>query len=154
MIRVFAYPIVVGPESIDVMKHTNNKEYLRWMEDAATAHSAALGWTTERYFEIGQAFVAKAHWIEYLRPTYLGEQLTMYTWVDNMEDKTSLRRFYLMRDKKVCMLGATQWAFIDISSGRGVPIPEEVSSSFAVVPSSDEELKALGIKTILFKAAI
>ena len=51
MNRVFAYPIVVGPESIDVMKHTNNKEYLRWMEEAATAHSSLLGWNTERYFK-------------------------------------------------------------------------------------------------------
>lgn len=154
MNRVFAYPIVVGPESIDVMKHTNNKEYLRWMEEAATAHSSLLGWNTERYFKVGQAFVAKAHWIEYLRPTFLGDRLTMYTWVENMQDKTSLRRFYLMRDKKVCMLGATQWAFIDIETGRGQSIPEEVSSSFFCVPSSDKELKELGIKTILFKAAI
>lgn len=154
MNRVFAYPIHVGPESIDIMKHTNNKEYLRWMEEAATAHSSALGWNTERYFEIGQAFVAKAHWIEYLRPTYLGDRLTMYTWVENMMGKTSLRRFYLMRDRKVCMLGATQWAFIDIETGRGREIPEEVFSSFPLVSSSDQELKELGIKTILFKAAL
>lgn len=52
------------------------------------------------------------------------------------------------------MLGATQWAFIDIETGRGQSIPEEVSSSFFCVPSSDKELKELGIKTILFKAAI
>ncbi len=94
MNRVFAYPIVVGPESIDVMKHTNNKEYLRWMEEAATAHSfrSSVGILRD-ISKIGQAFVAKAHWIEYLRPTFLGDRLTMYTWVENMQDKTSLRRF-------------------------------------------------------------
>ena len=52
------------------------------------------------------------------------------------------------------MLGATQWAFIDIETGRGRDIPEEVFSSFPLVSSSDQELKELGIKTILFKAAL
>ena len=35
MERIFRFPIKVGKESIDVLGHTNNKEYLRWMEEAA-----------------------------------------------------------------------------------------------------------------------
>ena len=45
MERIFRFPIKVGKESIDVLGHTNNKEYLRWMEEAALAHSDSLGWT-------------------------------------------------------------------------------------------------------------
>ena len=43
MERIFRFPIKVGKESIDVLGHTNNKEYLRWMEEAALAHSDSLG---------------------------------------------------------------------------------------------------------------
>ncbi len=154
MPRIFAMPIVVGRESIDLMQHTNNKEYLKWMEEAAAAHSAELGWTTKRYFDFGGAFIAKAHWIEYLRPTFEGDNLTMYTWIENMKEKTSLRRFYLMRDKKVCMLGSTQWAFIDIRTSRAVEIPQEIASDFPIVAPGDPIFKDLGIKTILFKAVL
>ena len=58
MERIFRFPIKVGKESIDVLGHTNNKEYLRWMEEAALAHSDSLGWTMGRYLKIGKVFVA------------------------------------------------------------------------------------------------
>lgn len=70
MERIFRFPIKVGKESIDVLGHTNNKEYLRWMEEAALAHSDSLGWTMGRYLKIGKVFVASTHKIEYLRPTF------------------------------------------------------------------------------------
>ena len=59
MERIFRFPIKVGKESIDVLGHTNNKEYLRWMEEAALAHSDSLGWTMDRYLGIGKVFVAR-----------------------------------------------------------------------------------------------
>ncbi|MFN7778573.1 MAG: acyl-CoA thioesterase [Betaproteobacteria bacterium] len=49
MPRIFEYPVAVGPESIDILGHANNREYLRWMEEAAIAHSTARGWPMERY---------------------------------------------------------------------------------------------------------
>ncbi len=143
--KIFEYPIVVGPECIDQMRHTNNKVYLAWMEEAALAHSASLGWPTERYFEYGRGFVAAAHWIEYLRPTFEGEKLSMYTWVQTMETRTSLRRFALVRDRKLCMVGATRWAFVDTASGRSCPITEEVADAFPVVSPEDPVFETLGV---------
>lgn len=43
MERIFRFPIKVGKESIDVLGHTNNKEYLRWMEEAALATPTRSG---------------------------------------------------------------------------------------------------------------
>lgn len=146
MSKIFKMDITVGAESIDVMKHTNNKVYLQWMEEAALEHSAYLGWTMERYFEVGGAFIARAHWIEYLRPTFEGDKLTMYTWVENLHGRTSLRRFVLARANKVCMRGATEWAFIDMKTGRAVPIFEEIAKDFPIVPLDDPELEDLPFK--------
>ena len=94
MERIFRFPIKVGKESIDVLGHTNNKEYLRWMEEAALAHSDSLGWTMDRYLGIGKVFVASTHKIEYLRPTFEGDELTMLTWVETMDGAKSRRCFY------------------------------------------------------------
>ncbi len=146
MIRIFALPIIVDESCIDIMQHTNNKVYLKWMEQAALAHSDALGWTMKRYFEVGGAFIAKRHWIQYLRPTHLGDELVLYTWVEGLEGKTSLRRFVLMRDKKICMKGATEWAFVDVKTGRSTEIFPFVAEAFPIVSRDDPELLEKGIK--------
>ena len=126
MERIFRFPIKVGKESIDVLGHTNNKEYLRWMEEAALAHSDSLGWTMGRYLKIGKVFVASTHKIEYLRPTFEGDELTMLTWVETMDGSKSRRCFYLKRDNKVCMQGWTEWTFVDLQTGRAANISGEV----------------------------
>lgn len=146
MSGVFQLPIRVGKNSIDVLGHTNNKEYLRWMEEAALAHSDHLGWTMSRYFELGQAFVASIHKIEYLRPTHEGDELIMYTWVESMEKTKSRRCFYLKRGPKVCMKGWTEWTFVDLKTGRSAEIPEIVSKDFPIVTKEDPELRKNGIR--------
>lgn len=147
-IPVFRYPITVTEDCIDVLHHTNNKEYLRWMEEAATAHSDALSWSTERYLEEGAGFVAAAHHIQYLRQTLLGDELVMYTWVATMEGKRSVRCYQLMRDKKVCMRGMTEWAFVDFRTIRSIPIPEKVLSSFTIIGTNAEELRKADVSWV------
>ena len=63
----------------------------------------------DRYLGSGKVFVASTHKIEYLRPTFEGDELTMLTWVETMDGAKSRRCFYLKRDNKVCMQGWTEW---------------------------------------------
>ncbi len=146
MIRIFAYPIKVDESCIDIMRHTNNKVYLKWMEEAALAHSAAVGWPARRYLKEGGSFIAKQHWVQYIRPTFLGEELTMYTWCAKMEDKNAFRRYQLLREGKTCMRAATDWAFVSMATGHSVPVFPELREVFPEIPTHDPELEALGIK--------
>jgi len=66
MPAVFEYHHTVLESEIDGQGHVNNLEYLKWMQDAAVAHSTAQGWPTARYKEEGAGFVARSHNIEYL----------------------------------------------------------------------------------------
>jgi hypothetical protein len=36
------------------------------------------------------------------------------------------------------------WAYIDLASGRGVPVPADVVAAFEVVPDDDPRLAVLG----------
>ena len=63
MSEIYERHFVVGKESIDVFRHVNNREYLRWMEDAASAHAAELGWDARTLLKRQQVWVAKQHWI-------------------------------------------------------------------------------------------
>lgn len=51
MPAVFRWSHLVTQDEIDEQKHVNNLEYLRWTQTAAVAHSAAQGWTADRYHE-------------------------------------------------------------------------------------------------------
>lgn len=145
MPRIFHKPIVVGPESIDGVGHVNNREYLRWMEDIAVEHSAAQGWPMERYFQDGHAWVAATHFLEYLRPSFAGETLDLYTWIATWDRRTSVRRYAVTRQRKVLARGETCWTFVELATGRACDLPSAVTDAFIVVPDDDAELKALGL---------
>lgn len=146
MPAIFRHPIVVGAESIDALGHANNREFLRWMEEAAVGHSDANGWTTARYLASGASWVAAAHRIDYLRPAFLGDALTLWTWIADLQPRSSRRRYLLLRDAdgKALATGWTVWAYADLASGRGVPVPAEVAAAFEVVPDADPRLDAFG----------
>ena len=87
---IYEHRVTVRDEEIDVQNRVNNVVYLRWMEDAATAHSATHGWTASRYAQIGAGWVARSHHVEYLQPAFVRENLVVRTWVATMKRVTSM----------------------------------------------------------------
>lgn len=145
MIEIYQYQFKVGPESIDILKHVNNREYLRWMEKAAMEHASLLGCGAKECLQQGEVWVAREHWIEYLRPCYEGDELTVFSWVANLSGPRSLRRYAIKRGARLVSLGATEWVYIDYKTGRIKDVPEEVAERFAIISDDDERLADLGI---------
>lgn len=142
---VFAHTFAVPEASIDVNGHANNLEYLRWMQEVATAHSDARGWTLVRYAETRTSWVIRSHTIDYLRPAFAGETLTVLTWIGGFEEQESPRHylFWRERDRKVLAKARTLWVFVDSETGRARTIPTEFRSTFEVVMDEKEVLRAL-----------
>lgn len=142
---VFSRALSVPDAAIDANGHVNNLEYLRWMQEAATGHSDACGWTLARYVETGTSWVVRSHAIEYLRPAFAGERLTVLTWVGGFAEQESPRHylFWRDRDRKVLARARTLWVFVDAATGRARAIPEEVRVSFEVVADEKDVLRAL-----------
>lgn len=140
MPRIYVKMQEVGEEAIDVHRHVNNQEYLRWMQEVAIEHSSAQGWPMARYLECGESWYVKSHFIEYLRPAFLGDTLTVCTWVADMEKRSSLRRYLFLRaaDGQALARAETRWIFVSLKSGRPLAIPETVGGAFEVVESEDE----------------
>ena len=142
---IFQKHWTVGPESIDVLGHVNNREYLRWIEAGAIEHAATLGWTAQAYLTRKQCWVVREHWIEYLRPAFLGDELTLYTWVSRAEGARSLRRYAIVKDRKIICNAATEWAFVDLTTGRTTPMPPDVYETFKLVDDQSPQLRELGL---------
>lgn len=138
MPAIFEYPCLVQPTDIDGLGHANNLAFLRWLQEAALAHSAAQGWPAARYRDLGAGWVVRSHAIEYLRPAFVDEPLVVCTWVADFRKATSLRRYRIERaaDRTLLALAATDWAFINYQTGRPIRVPPEVSTAYELVPGS------------------
>ena len=136
---VFSHTFTVPAASIDGNGHVNNLEYLRWMQEVATAHSEAQGWTAARYAETRTSWVIRSHTIEYLRPAFAGETLTVLTWISGFKEQESPRHylFWRERDRKLLAKACTVWVFVDAATGRARPILEAVRASFDVVDEQE-----------------
>jgi acyl-CoA thioester hydrolase len=145
MPQIYRYEVVVTDEAIDENGHVNNIEYLRWMQDAAMHHADSSGCTLATT-AIGATWVVRSHRIEYLKPAFSGEHVSVLTWVSNFRRVQSLRKYRMIRieDHAVLAEAETDWIFVDAKNGRLRSIPKEVSTVFEVVPEEkEEELLAL-----------
>jgi acyl-CoA thioester hydrolase len=149
---VFEYSILVQESDTDMIGHVNNVVYLQWMQDAAMAHSAAMGWPAERYQAYGAGWVARLHQIRYLRAAYPGDRIIIRTWVATMGKVQSTRRYEMFRQMQesppspppthpspstaadaVLVVAHTEWAFIDFATRGPKRIPNEIASCFRII---------------------
>ena len=130
----FVYEVEVVATDIDNLGHASNLVYLRWIQDAALAHSAALGFSERGYLARGQVWVVRKHGIEYLRPTVAGDRLRVETRVATMKLANSVRRTEIFRQGELVCRAATDWVYVDLSRGRPVRIPEEMRAAFPLEP--------------------
>ena len=132
----FVLRITVGADDIDGLDHANNVVYVRWVQDAATSHSDAIGLDLAAYVARGAVFLVKRHEIDYLRPALLGDALDVETRVLVLASASSERRTQIRRrgDGVLLARAVTQWVFVDLTRGRPVRIPAEVRSRFAIDP--------------------
>jgi len=137
MPAIFEHRHTVRPEEIDEHGHVNNVNYLRWMQTAGVAHSAAEGWPTERYLQDRLGWVARRHTIEYLQPAFDGEEILIRTWIADFKKITSTRRYRMLRGETVIAVAETEWAFISLVTRRPTRIPPELAASFTTVPDGD-----------------
>ena len=135
------------PEAIDVNRHVSNLAYVQWMQDIAIEHSAAAGWTMARYLELGAGWVVRSHFIEYLRPVFEGDVLSVHTWVPRFDQRSTPRRYLFVResDRAVVAQAETRWVFVDLTTGRRRPLPSELIDAFDVVTEESEVRRALGL---------
>lgn len=129
---IFSHIIEVGDSDIDFLGHASNLSYLRWVQDVAIAHSAAVGLDYEAYKKMGGVFFIRRHEIDYLRPALRGDQLEVRTWVDSAMAAKTDRRTEVRRagDGMVLAKASTIWGFVEIVKGRPVRIPEIVRVAF------------------------
>jgi acyl-CoA thioester hydrolase len=128
----FELCLSVGDDDIDALGHASNIAFVRWIQDAAIAHSSAVGLGLEGYQRLGAVFVVARHEIDYLRPAFRGDALLARTWISSVMAAKCLRATELVRvaDGEVLARGLTTWGFVEMATGRPRRIPAEVREAF------------------------
>jgi acyl-CoA thioester hydrolase len=145
MPRIFTRTITIAPEDIDIQGHVNNLRYVAWMQDVAVAHSAAQGWSMQRYVAEQAGWVVRSHTITYKRPAFLGETIVACTWIAGFSPRSSPRRYKFWRpaDQVVLAEAETMWVFVNLITGRPTKLPDELRSAFEIVEDEAEVLALL-----------
>ena len=126
--NIHTLELVVPESAIDANGHVNNVAYVQWMQDVAVEHFESLGGTAMME-EHAATWVARSHHIEYLRPAFEGDTLTIRTWIADMERVTSKRCYEFFKSDTLLARGETNWVFIHPESGRPKRIPDAVKDA-------------------------
>ncbi|MCI0749477.1 MAG: acyl-CoA thioesterase [Nevskiales bacterium] len=129
----FVQPVTVLPSDLDEYGHTNNVVYLSWLERVAWAHSLSLGLSMDDYRRLGYGCVARKHELEYLAPTFAGEELLLGTWIQKNDGKYSIWRSHQIirpADGKTVLRGQTHWVCIGLASGKLERMPPEFVQAY------------------------
>lgn len=130
---VHQHPVTVGPEHVDRFGHTNNVQYLRWLEDVAWLHSQSLGLGFDDYQQRGVGCVARRHELDYLAATFVRDDLVLGTWVHSNDGRLSMWRAYQIircSDQKTVFRGRTHWVCVNMTTGRPTRMPPDYVKAY------------------------
>lgn len=124
--------LIIPRSAIDENGHVNNVAYVQWMQDIAIEHYASIGGIAAQGKDA--TWVVREHRIEYFLPAFLGEEIEIKTWVEDIRRVRSLRKYEFVRkaDASVIVRGETDWVFVNMKTGRPLPIPDEVARVFSI----------------------
>lgn len=132
MSRVFEHRFKVNEKPENYIRHVNNLRYLEWFIETAIQHAETLGWGMSICKEIGLAWVAKSHTIEYISPAYQDDDLLIKTWIENVTSTRVTRCYECKRtsDGQIIAQASTVWVIVDYESGRPKAFPNDLKTRF------------------------
>ena len=130
--KTFEMNIQVSPEDLDENEHVNNVQYLQWVQEVAKRH-----WEIEAKSEWleNYVWVAASHHIEYKKPAFLNEMLSIKTHVDSFNGVKSnrlVRIYHQDSDQLLCQC-STVWVMLDRKTNKPMRCPKEMEDHFFTI---------------------
>ena len=126
--KTYEYSLLVTKEDIDALNHVNNVVYLKWINKVSILH-----WNSLSNDEINKKYiwVASRHEIDYLKPAFLNEKITIKTWIDTLEGVKSIRKVEMYRKEILLAKSKTTWILLDAKTQKIARIPKEIKDVFS-----------------------
>ena len=124
----YVHRVAASTADVDAYGHVNNSVYLRWLDEAAWAHSAALGVPPARCIALRRGMVVWRSLLYYTAPAFAGDALEVGTWIVSWDGRLRVdRRFQVRRaaDRRTLLRGLLRYVCADLDSGRPRRMPPE-----------------------------
>jgi len=125
--KVHTQKIIVNKNEIDALNHVNNVVYLQWVNDVSEAHWKKL---STNNIQSKYIWVAVRHEIDYVKPAFLGEEITLKTYIDTLKGVKSVRKVEIYRNDELLAKSLTTWVLLDAKTQKITRIPNEIFHLF------------------------
>lgn len=124
---IYTKQIKVKAEHIDQLKHVNNVVYLQWVQDIAKEH-----WQSKKLVEFDQQYswMVVDHFLQYKSQAFLGELISIHTYIEKNAGVKSTRIVEFWKEDKLLVKATTNWALIELESGKPRRVPNEIDDLF------------------------
>lgn len=115
----------VEENAIDGLNHVNNVVYLQWVNDISEKH-----WNLLAGQEIKEKYlwVVLRHELDYLNQAFLGDQITVLTWVGESSGVKSIRHVQVYKDETILLKAQSTWCLLEVKTLRPTRIKEDILS--------------------------
>ena len=113
---------------LDAYGELRTNAVLRFLQQAASDASAAVGFDIDWYERAGTLWVIRRTIVEYLAPAAYRDELEVRTWVSDIRRVRSQREYEVWRpaDQTAIARGSTDWVYVDLARGAPVQPPDEM----------------------------
>ncbi len=127
---IYEKNFVVKEKSENYIRHVNNLRYLEWFIETAIEHAESMGWGMKTCKDLGLAWVATKHCIEYKRPAYQNDELIIKTWIQKVTATRITRIYECYRGEELISKADTIWVLVDYNAERPRAIPKALKTKF------------------------
>lgn len=130
----FLHPFTATPADIDELGHVNNAVWVRWLQEIAVAHWAAVAPAEHRAAHV---WVVTRHEVDYRGNIGVGECVAGETWVLGQPKGARFDRAirFTGADGRVKVEAVSTWALLDRATGRLLRIRDDIAAPFLREPS-------------------
>lgn len=119
----------VRPDDIDMFNHVHNSKYFDYVLAARYDQmERCYGMGMEVFLERGLGWLVSSVHMNYKRPLKMSDYFTVKTGTESISAKKCRIHFEIIGKalNKVCCDGWFEFAMVDMKTGRGMIIPEDV----------------------------
>lgn len=127
--EIYEKNLVVQEKHLDKQRHVNNVEYVQWVQDVAEEHWEVRASEEQKAQVI---WVVVRHEIDYKREAFLGDNISLQTYVGKTTHVTSVRHVIIKNadSNKLLAEAKTTWCLLNSATKKPVKISEELKRVF------------------------
>jgi thioesterase-3 len=132
---IFESELKVRPDDIDMFNHVHNSKYFDYVLAARYDQMDAFyKMPMESFLKSGFGWVVRTALVDFKRPLILGDVIKVRTGILTINEKGCRVQFEIenVRTKKIASDGWFDYVLIDISTGRGSKVNDEMILAYSI----------------------